>query len=145
MGSIDQSTLYSFLQRQRYAVVSSLAATGAPQSALVGIAVTSELEIVFDTLKTTRKYPNLIARPPCSMVIGWENELTLQFEGTAFEPEDTDLCRYQEIYFAAWPDGRDRASWLGITWMVVRPRWIRYSDFNQSPPLIAELEFPGQP
>jgi hypothetical protein len=29
-------------------------------------------------------------------------------------------------------------SWPGIVYFVVRPAWIRYSDFDQSPPLIRE-------
>jgi hypothetical protein len=33
-------------------------------------------------------------------------------------------------------------SWPGITWFVVRPRWIRFSDFDQNPPLIEEKSFP---
>jgi Pyridoxamine 5'-phosphate oxidase len=139
---MDQVAVHRFLTQHRYGVVSSLSDTGAPQSALVGIAVTPELEIIFDTLKTTRKYPNLIARPTCSFVVGWENEQTLQFEGTAFEPQGEELSKYQQAYFAAWPDGPTRISWPGITWLVVRPTWLRYSDFNQSPPMMIEMQFP---
>lgn len=138
---MDQTSIYDFLRRNRYAVVSSLSGTGTPQSALVGIAVTPALEIVFDTLKTSRKYPNLIQRPSCSLVIGWEGERTLQYEGTAFEPRPPELERYQQIYFAAWPDGPERMTWPHIAWLVVRPRWIRFSDYAQSPPLIEEVTF----
>lgn len=67
---MDRRLLLDFLRSNRYAVVSSLSATGTPQSALVGIAVTPELEIVFDALKSSRKSANLTARPACSLVIG---------------------------------------------------------------------------
>jgi hypothetical protein len=30
-------------------------------------------------------------------------------------------------------------SWPGIVYFVVRPQWIRYSDFDQEPPLIREF------
>jgi hypothetical protein len=136
---MDQAAIYEFLFQQRYGVVSSLSATRTPQSALVGISVTPEFEIIFDTLKTTRKYPNLIARPCCSFVIGWENEQTVQLEGIAFEPQGAELAKYQQTYFAAWPDGPTRISWPNITWLVVRTTWLRYSDFNRSPPLIVEI------
>jgi hypothetical protein len=135
---MDPQTLYSFLLQHRYGVVSSLAANGTPQSALVGIAVTPQLEIIFDTVKSSRKYPNLIARPVCSFVIGWSGEQTVQFEGLAAEPKGPDLDRCQKIYFSAWPDGPSRINWPGIAYFVVRPRWIRYSDYNQTPPLIDE-------
>lgn len=63
---MDKVDLYSFLSRYRYGVVSSISADGTPQSALVGIAVSQELEIIFDTVTSSRKYPNLIARPAWS-------------------------------------------------------------------------------
>lgn len=136
---MDKSAIYAFMSRHRYGVVSSISADGTPQSALVGIAATPELEIIFDTVKTSRKYPNLIARPRCSFVVGWSGEQTLQFEGIAEEPKGTALKRYQETYFAVWPDGLARLSWPAIAYFVVHPRWIRYNDYDQSPPLIAEI------
>jgi pyridoxine/pyridoxamine 5'-phosphate oxidase len=74
---MDQAGLYSFLKQYRYAVVSSASPGGTPQSALIGIAVTPALEIIFDTVKMSRKYPNLKAQPSCSLVIGWEGEQTV--------------------------------------------------------------------
>lgn len=47
------------------------------------------------------------------------------------------------IYFKAWPDGPTRMNWPGIVYFVVRPQWIRYSDFDQDPPLIREFQFSG--
>ncbi len=125
---------------QRLGVLGTIGPTGTPQSALVGIAITPQLEIVFDTVKNSRKYPNLIARPACSFVIGgWGTvEQTVQYEGIAEELTSPDLDRYRAVYFKAWPDGPARMSWSGIVYFVVRPTWIRYGDFGQNPPLIAE-------
>ena len=139
---MDRAALHAFMAGFRYGVVSSIARDGTPQSALVGIAVTPELEIVFDTVKSSRKYPNLIVRPSCAVVIGgWDSEQTVQFEGIAIEPEGADLKRCQDAYFAVWPDGPSRLSWPGLMHFVVKPRWIRYSDFDQRPPLIVEMKF----
>ncbi|HEY2040377.1 MAG TPA: pyridoxamine 5'-phosphate oxidase family protein [Edaphobacter sp.] len=129
------------MKQFRYGVVSSMSEDGNPQSALVGIAVTQEFEIVFDTLNSSRKYRNLIGRPFCSLVVGWDGEQTVQYEGIATEFKGQDLKRYQEAYFAVWPDGVVHASWPGIAYFVVRPRWIRYSDYDQRPPLIEEFAF----
>jgi hypothetical protein len=71
-------------------------------------------------------------------VIGWSGEQTVQLEGRAIFPAGEELERYREIYFAAWPDGRDRLSWPGLVHVVVQPRWIRFSDFDEDPPLILE-------
>ena len=119
-------------------MIASVAADGSPQSALVGIATSAQLEIVFDTLATTRKYANLIARPRCSLVIGWTGEQTVQLDGDAKLPTGAELERYRELYFESWPDARERLSWPGIAHIVVTPRWIRFSDFDQRPPLVQE-------
>lgn len=71
---MDRIALHSFMVRHRYGVVSSISEDGTPQSALVGIAISPDLEIIFDTVKSSRKYPNLIARPNCSFVVGWAGE-----------------------------------------------------------------------
>jgi pyridoxine/pyridoxamine 5'-phosphate oxidase len=136
---MDRFALQAFMAGRRYGVVSSLSGEGNPQSALVGIAVTTELEIVFDTVKSSRKYANLIARPVCSLVVGWGGEQTAQLEGVAVEPVGDELRRYLEVYFAVWPECEEHLRWPGIAYFVVRPRWIRYSDFDQRPPLIEEF------
>jgi len=133
--------LYEFIAGHSLAVLGSISAEGMPQSALVGFAVTKKLEIVFDTLNSTRKYRNLISNANASLVIGWEGEKTVQFEGEAFLPQGAELERYKEVYFAKWPDGPSRQNWPGLVYVVVRPRWIRYSDYDQRPPLIEEQVF----
>ena len=136
---MTQAELYKFLSQCKLGVLGTIGEDNTPQSALVGIATTERLEIVFDTVRSSRKYSNLIARPACSFVIGWAGEETVQYEGRAEELAGTNLHRYQKVYFEAWPDGPARLSWPGIVYFVVRPRWIRYSDFNQNPPLIREF------
>jgi hypothetical protein len=42
--------------------------------------VTDDLEIVFDTLSTTRKCQNLRKCPKISLVVGWDQEVTVQYD-----------------------------------------------------------------
>lgn len=140
MSPQEQANLRDFIAACDMAVVSSLSPEGAPQSAAVAIAVTPELEIVFDTVDRSRKYRNLKARGRCSITM-WVGAVTVQYEGIAEEPAGANLDRYKEAYFKKLPDGRDRQSWPGIAYFVVRPKWIRYSDFNARPPLIEEFSF----
>ncbi|HEY6967860.1 MAG TPA: pyridoxamine 5'-phosphate oxidase family protein [Candidatus Angelobacter sp.] len=133
--------LYRFIAQNKLGVLGYTGEANKSQSALVGIAVTPQLEIVFDTVKSSRKYKNLMTRPACSFVFGWIGEQTLQYEGQAEELSGPILEHYQKIYFQAWPDGPARLSWPGIVYILVRPRWIRYSDFDQNPPLIQEFTF----
>jgi pyridoxine/pyridoxamine 5'-phosphate oxidase len=119
------------------AVVSYLSPEGTPQSAVVAAAMTPKLEIVFDTVASSRKYRNLKDRPQCSIVV-WKGEVTVQYEGIAEEVAD-DI--YRKAYFKRFPDGRDRLKWPGIAYFVVRPKWIRYSDFDARPPVIEEFSY----
>ncbi len=100
----DRQTLLAFIRAHGLAVVSTVSAGGAPEAALVNIAVTDDLELVFYTLQTTRKCANLRRDPRIAVVIGWDDETTLQCDGTADEPRDEDLERLKQAYRAARPD-----------------------------------------
>ncbi len=138
---MTRADIYRFIAQQTLGVLGTISPAGKPQSALVGIAVTPECEIIFDTVKSSRKFQNLTANPLCSFEVGWTGEITVQFEGEAHQPEGTELSRYQQMYFKRWPECLSHLSWPGITYFVVRPRWIRYSDFDQNPPFIQEFKF----
>lgn len=125
------------LRRFRLGVVATVAANGEPQAATVGIAVGDALELVFDTLATTRKFANLVREPRVAVVMG-AGELTVQLEGRADVPAGDERKRVQDIYFATWPDGRERAAWPNIAWVRIRPTWVRVSDFAANPPAIRE-------
>jgi general stress protein 26 len=132
--------LYNFIHARKLAVISTTSPSGDPQSALVGVAVSPDLHIVFDTVKSSRKYTNLKADPRISLVTGWDGEITVQYEGIAVEPEGDALDQAKRIYFKTWPDGVDRQQWPGITWFLITPKWVRYSDFNTG--RIEESTFP---
>lgn len=67
------------------------------------------------------------------------DERTVQYEGIADAPTGDELSRLQELYFAVFPDGRQRAGWPGITYVRARPTWIRYVDFGAEPPETIEF------
>jgi uncharacterized pyridoxamine 5'-phosphate oxidase family protein len=127
---MTRNDLLIFLRQHRIGVLATISESGAPESAVVGIAVTDGLELVFDTLNNTRKCRNLRRNPNISFVIGWDDEITVQYEGIADEPKGEELARLKQIYFAAYPDGPRRESWPGMTYFRVWPKWVRYSDFN---------------
>ena len=136
---LTKTEVYAFLASHRYAVVATVSPAGLPQSALVGVAVTPDLEVLFDTIDTSRKVVNLRSRPQIALVIGWENEQSVQMEGVADEPAGPELERLKALYFEAWPECREHQSWAGITYVRVRPHWLRFSDFNRSDEAVREL------
>jgi hypothetical protein len=138
---MTKEQLFTFIKDHKLAVLSTISAQGAPQSALIGIAVTAELEIVFDTVKSSRKYGNLATNPAATFVVGCTSETTLQYEAWRVSRWWTIWARNQGVYFATWPDGPSRLSWPGICYWLVKPKWIRFSDYGETPAAIEEFEF----
>lgn len=133
--------VFQFLNGESLAVLATAADNGQPEAALMGFAVTPELEIIFDTLRTSRKYPNLKKNPCVAWVIGGTTEVSVQYEGLAQELEGEEATKYQKTYFAKFTDGPARLTWPGITYFVVRPKWVRYCDYNPGKRRIEEQEF----
>jgi len=141
--STSINTVLDFLRLHRYAVEGSVHANGSPQAALVGFVVNDRMEFFFDSFDSTRKVANLHADKRIALVVGGHtigDERTVQIEGTADHPDGEELLEFQRQYFAILPDGRRRSKLPGITYFRVRPRWLRYSDYNVTPPLIVEFE-----
>ena len=136
---MTQAELYDFMARHKWAVEASVFPDGRPQAAVVGVVVTPALEVFFDTLDNSRKCKNLRHDPRLSLVIGWDEGQTVQFEGKADEPKGEELERLLTRYFERFPDGRERRAWPGITYFCARPTWIRYSDFRGAEPQISEF------
>jgi hypothetical protein len=74
---------------------------------------------------------------------GWTDgdPQTVQYEGVADFPAGAELERLKMAYFAAFPSGPTRHLLPDITYVRVKPTWIRYSDFRSEPPLITERVF----
>jgi general stress protein 26 len=139
---MTRDDLLQFMRSEKYAVQTSVSAAGSPQAAVVGIAVTDALEIVFDTVASSRKALNLRSNPSIAFVIGGTrdgDERTVQYEGVADEPGGADLDRLLAVYYARFSEGPERRAWPGLIYVRVKPTWIRYSNFGANPPEIVEF------
>ncbi len=65
--------VFRFMDGERLGVLTTATNSGQPEAALMGFAVTPELEIVFDTVRSSRKYPNLKAKSPRCLGSGLYN------------------------------------------------------------------------
>ena len=91
---MTRSELLRFMRGHSLAVQTSVSPAVAPQAAVVGIVVTDDFEVFFDTLDVTRKMHNLRRNPKIAFVIGGltnGDERTVQYEGVADEPVGTEL------------------------------------------------------
>jgi pyridoxine/pyridoxamine 5'-phosphate oxidase len=91
---MNRIALLEFMRLHRLAVQATVSAVGAAQAAIIGVAITDQFEIVFDTIQTTCKAQNLRQNPHIALVIGgWMtgDERTVQYEGVADEPSGEEL------------------------------------------------------
>jgi general stress protein 26 len=101
-----RTALLELLKRQRMAVQASTSANGAPQAALVAIVVGDGLELLFDTIRTSRKAENLRQNPRVAFVIGgWTpgDKGSVQYEGIAEELGGADIECLRKLGSLIWP------------------------------------------
>jgi hypothetical protein len=141
---MERADVLQFMRTHALGVQAAVSTKNCPQAAVVGFVVTDGFEIVFDTVATSRKVVNLRQNPRCAFVIGGlsaGDERSVQYEGIADEPTGNELNGLKEFYFARFPDGREREHWPDLMYIRIKPRWLRYSDWNQAPPLIVQFDF----
>ena len=99
LGIVDEHgpcQLVGFVRSRGLAVVATRGPDGAPQAALVGIAATDAGELVFDCSRESRKYVNIERHPEVAVVVGWDDEVTVQIEGLADVLTGDELKRCTE-------------------------------------------------
>jgi hypothetical protein len=126
---MDREGIDAFLRARRLAVIATVHDDGTPEAALIGYAMTPAGEFVFDCERHSRKSRNLEARPHAALVVGLEDETTVQIEGETWLPAGGALEEAKRHYLAVWPDGEERARSPDIVHWLLRPRWLRYSCF----------------
>jgi uncharacterized pyridoxamine 5'-phosphate oxidase family protein len=128
------------LREQEFAVVSSIWKEK-PQAAVVVFSIKDDFELIFGTFNTTRKYRNLKSNPETAIVIGWDEGITIQYEGVAEEVGLDEFGEYQKIHLAKNPGSEAYANLDGQVYFKIKPRWIRYTDINQNPEFVFEVAF----
>jgi general stress protein 26 len=126
---------------RNFGVLATVAEDGTPEAALMGVVATREMELIFETVESSRKYSNLKSNPRVALVIGCSSEVTVQYEGVAEELAGEALAKYKKIYFAKFVDGPTRENWPEMTYFLVRPKWLRYCDYNPPNRRIEEQSF----
>ena len=142
MNEEDKKFIYNFVHKQRIATLATVDHSNKPEASVIEFGDTPELEIIFDTLsKTYRKYKNLKKNPAVAMVIGWEDNITVQYEGTAREISGEEAEKYKNIFFEKTPEAKKWDINPEIRYFVVKPKFVRYADYDGKPYKIIELKF----
>jgi len=139
----QKNKILNFLKTNNLMVLSTMNKNNTPQSALVAFAETENLELIFGTFATTRKYQNLKHNNHVSLVIGTDEttNLTLQYEGIASEVTGNEFEQCKNIQLKKNPTSKKYASHKDQRYFKITPCWIRYSDLSKNPEEILELQF----
>ncbi|QRM56901.1 pyridoxamine 5'-phosphate oxidase family protein [Sinorhizobium sp. BG8] len=132
--------ILEFLRKHILAVIATCHRNGTPEAATIDFSVLDNLEIVFSSFKETRKFGNLAERPGVAFVVGWDDNITVQYEGEATKVPAADIEQYQEALLNSVPADREFIE-RGAVMFKATPRWIRYSDFNKEPPELIQIQF----
>ncbi|MBI2033114.1 MAG: pyridoxamine 5'-phosphate oxidase family protein [Candidatus Levybacteria bacterium] len=136
----QKAIILEFIKKQKLAVLSTVTPKNTSQSAVLEFGQTQTLKIIFDTFSSSRKYKNIKHNNNVSLVIGWDEDITVQYEGKAYELEGKEKEDYKKIYFEKNPEAQRWETKEGMTYFKVVPTWIRYSDLNKNPWEIYEVK-----
>lgn len=137
--------LDQFLANHKLAVLATLDKHdhNQPEAAVLEYSHLETLELIFDTYQMFRKYGNLLAHPRVALVIGWEGEQTLQYEGIAQELVDPELFKCRAVHLDKFPDAVKFEEYAGMKYFKIAPTWIRYTNLSQFPWKRLEMNFPA--
>ena len=137
----QKKVILDFIKKHTIGVVSTVTPNNMPQAAVVEFGETNDLEIIFDTLSDSRKYKNIQTNNNVAFAIGWDEDITVQYEGKAFELNGEELTKYKVIFFKKLPHARKWEKVKGIKFFKIVPNWIRYSDLRKHPWDVFEIRF----
>src|SRR6185369_299136 len=127
----QKQTVLDYIKTQSLGVLATVNAKGLPEAATLSISQTDQLELIFQTPNSTRKYTNLQTNPHVAVVFGWSREdyITVQYEGVARQVTDADeRTRIAAIHVAANPSSKPYADLPDNKFFIVSPTQIRYSE-----------------
>lgn len=129
------------MQAHKLATIATVNAAGKPEAAVIGFGQTEKLELVFGTDNSSRKYTNILSNPEIAFVIGWENNQTMQYEGTVRELSNDEISLVQENYWSKNLHAEKHHKNPGERYFIVSPKWIRHTDLSVDPWIVTEMRF----
>lgn len=131
--------ILDFIKKHKLTVIATVASDSKPESAVIEFGQTDDLELIFECFDKSRKCHNLKSNNNVSFVIGWDEQITVQYEGKAFELAGEEAEKYKNIYWDKNPDAKQWKDAEGVKFFKVVPKWARYTDLNKFPWEIFEI------
>lgn len=140
---MTQQDVFNFIHGKTYTVISTSGNNGQPEAALIGFGDTEDLELIFGTYNSSKKYKNLQENSRVAFVIGWDSSeyTTVQYEGIATELFGDEQEKYVSLFHQKTPSSARYQSHPEQRYFKVTPTWIRYSDLSGEEEIIEEFTF----
>lgn len=137
---VDRQIILNFIHGYDLCVLSTTNIEGNSESALVGFSENDTYRLLIGTTTSSRKYANIKANSNVSVVIGWNEGICVQYEGVArICRNGEELESYLENHFTKLPSAKKYKNNPEQCYILIEPRWLRYTDTDPSPRLITEI------
>jgi len=137
----DKLSVLAFVKKNSFCVLSTATLSGKPESAVMSYTTKDDFTILISTETTTRKYPNILANPQASVVIGGLNsDPSAQLDGQIKVLQGPSADEAKTIILSVHPDMAAYVNTPNTKFLAFTPVWLRYSDFSQNPPEIVEFD-----
>ncbi len=129
LSQTKRDQLVDFIRKRRLGVLCTVGPAGQPQAALMNLAILPDLSLVFETTSSTRKSGNIERDSRVALVIGWDGQETLQYEGLVERPSGRLLDLAKQTFVTTFPFKTSDEQWPGNSYFVVHPCWLRFSSY----------------
>ncbi len=143
MNEEQKQKILKVLHENEFGVVATFPVNkdGVPESAVVAISETPDLEIIFGSFVSSRKNGNIRNNSKVSVVVGWNKQAktTVQIEGSARLAVGSERSSLEAVHCIKNPESEKFKNDSRQEYFKITPCWIRYSDFSKDPQEVWEI------
>ena len=138
-----KETVYNHLKTRvpKICVLATATKIGQPHLSIMRYVIRQDLEVILSTHEGSRKWKNLQENPNVALAFGTTfDELYIQMAGTAqFVIRYGKLEKEVQEYFSENKLREEFSDDPNIVYLVVKPRWVRITDFSVQPRKVDEI------
>lgn len=134
----NKQLVKDFLKKQKHMVLATVT-NDIPEAALVGFAEMDNLNLIFGTETTSRKFQNIQNNSKIAAVFT-DGDISIQYEGIVSVLIGHEIEEYKQKYFEKLPEAKKYDSEPNQIYLKIIPTWIRYVDYSKETPDIFEVQ-----
>jgi len=130
--------ILDFLKTQKHMVIAT-ESNSIPEAALVGFCEFDNLNLMFGTATTSRKFQNIQNNSRVAIVFGFSEGITVQYEGIVSIMIGNEIAEDKKKYFEKQPQAKKYESDPNQVYLKIIPIWVRYTNVTQDPQEVFEF------